>query len=142
MTHPASATPPWYDGSVRPQRQDETFGDGRRAASFTVSVVDSMHGRPAEGMAFRLMRKVAGNWEEQTHGHTDERGELPNVPRPVQAASGVYRIEFDLDGYFTSLGMAPFHPTLTVDFRVVDPSQHHGISVVITPYSAMSYRSR
>ena len=70
-----------------------------------------------------------------------ERGEFPSVLPPVHAASGVHRIELDLDGYFASLGMVAFHPTLTVDFRVVDPTQHHRISVLITPYSQVSYRS-
>ena len=141
MRHPPSASRHRYDGYDDRPEQDGALEDDRHVANFTISVVDSTHGRPAEGMAFRLMRKAAGNWQEQMHGHTDERGEFPNVLPPVRAASGVHRVELDLDGYFASLGMVAFHPTLTVDFRVVDPTQHHRISVMITPYSHMSYRS-
>jgi len=139
MSHPPLASPTWYG-----QNQQEQFEalEGRWAATnITICVVDSMHGRPAEGLAFRLQRKVGGEWQDQMQGHTDERGEVVGMLSPLAVTSGIYRVELDIDGYFASLGMVAFNPNVTMDFRVLDPTQQHHISILITPHSYLTYRS-
>jgi 5-hydroxyisourate hydrolase-like protein (transthyretin family) len=52
---------------------------------------------------------------------------------------GVYRIELDVDGYFASLGIAPFYPTITVSLRVQSPERSYTVPVLITPYAYLTY---
>jgi 5-hydroxyisourate hydrolase len=110
--------------------------------NISVSVINCMHGRPAEGVAVRLERKVGGEWVELAHGRTDENGWLGNWhPAPV-LGRGIYRLELDLDSYFGNLGIIPFHPSAIVAFRAVDPAQTYQLPVLATPYAIMTYGIR
>jgi 5-hydroxyisourate hydrolase-like protein (transthyretin family) len=131
--YPTLATHPSYHD------QHPTSADPARL-SITVSVVDTMHGWPADGVGVQLSRKVDGSWQAQAHGRTDETGIL--AVRPAEPAScGLYRVELDADSYFASLGIAAFYPTVTVLFRVLDPDDACHISILITPQSHLTYRS-
>ncbi|GAA4094918.1 MULTISPECIES: hydroxyisourate hydrolase [Actinomadura] len=110
--------------------------------SILVSVVDSMHGRPAEGVAVQLGSQIEGEWQEIAKGHTDEEGEFGAPSGELFLARGVHRLELDIDGYYTTLGLAPFYPRVTIDFRVSDPGERHHIPVVITPFACATYRAR
>jgi 5-hydroxyisourate hydrolase len=108
--------------------------------SVVVKAVDGTYGRPAVGISVRLARDVEGSWAEQQRGTTDEEGNIPQL-RSVQFAHGVYRLELDLDSYFSSMGITPFYPTVVMKFRIADPSQSYYISLVITPSAYCTYRA-
>ena len=112
----------------------------RAAMSFTVCVIDTMHGRPADGVAVRVERRVDGEWRGLVQGVTDETGGLAGVLSKLPVTCGVYRVELDVDGYFASLGIAAFHPVVSVVFRVGEPTGYH-IPILITPHSLQTYRS-
>lgn len=107
----------------------------------TVSVVDCAQGRPAEGVAGRLERRVDGVWTEQAKGRTDECGSITwgRVPSPAKC---VYRIELDVDQYFATLGIVPTHPWVTIVFRVLDPAADQHIPVLMTPHAHLTYGTR
>ncbi|HEY3734339.1 MAG TPA: hydroxyisourate hydrolase [Streptosporangiaceae bacterium] len=107
--------------------------------SVSVRVFDAMYGRPTIGMAVRLDRDLDGSWVEEKRDHTDDDGRIrhwANVP----LARGAYQLEFDLDGYFSSLGVMPSYPVVALRFRVLDPGQSHDISLLITPYAYFTYQ--
>ena len=107
--------------------------------SVSVHVFDAMYGRPTIGMNVRLDRDLDGTWIEERRDQTDEGGSISDwVNAPL--ARGSYQLEFDLDGYFSSLGVMPFYPVVTLRFRVLDPVQSHGISLLITPYAYFTYQ--
>ena len=104
-----------------------------------VTVIDGTYGRPATGVSVRLDREIEGSWAEQKWDMTDEEGNifrLGDAPFP----RGVYRLEFDLDSYFSSMGITPFYPVVSVKFRIAEPDQTHHISLLITPSAYCTYR--
>jgi 5-hydroxyisourate hydrolase len=107
--------------------------------SVSVTVVDCFYGRPVIGMSVRLDRDIDGSWIEQMRNQTGNDGcicEWSNSP----LARGLYRLEFDLDGYFTSLGIAPLYPVVTIRFRIPDPNHLCHISLLITPSAYFTYQ--
>ncbi|MGE5291021.1 MAG: hydroxyisourate hydrolase [Micromonosporaceae bacterium] len=107
--------------------------------SLTVRVIDCTYGRPVAGMPVRLERDVGRAWIEQVRSQTDDEGRLADwLPDPL--ARGVYRLEFDLDGYFASRGIAAFYPSITIVFRIADPNRAPCIPLLITSNAFMTYR--
>jgi 5-hydroxyisourate hydrolase len=103
--------------------------------SILVSVVDSMHGRPAEGVVVCLGGQVDGAWQEIIHGHTDEQGQFRDWYGELVLTRGMHRLQLDIDSYYATLGLAPYYPRVSIDFRVADPAERHHIPVQITPYA-------
>jgi 5-hydroxyisourate hydrolase len=106
-----------------------------------VRVVDGTYGRPAAGVSVRLDRDIEGRWVKQRSDVTDEQGEFSPL-HDTQLGRGVFRLEFDLDSYFTSMGITPFYPVVTMSFRIADPAQVHHISLIITPSAYHTYRQQ
>lgn len=107
--------------------------------SVLVHIVDGVHGRPVIGMSGRLDSRIDGAWVEQLRVKTDGRGTLSGSP-DWPLTRGLYQLELDLDGYFSSLGIIPFYPAITICFRIADPSYVHQISLLITPTAYMTYQ--
>ncbi len=105
-----------------------------------VKAIDGTYGRPAVGISVRLDRDIEGTWTEQQRDTTDEEGDVSRL-RDIQFVQGVYRLEFDLDSYFSSMGITPFYPTVSMKIRVADPGQSYYISLVITPSAYYTYRA-
>jgi 5-hydroxyisourate hydrolase len=109
------------------------------AMTVSVRVIDGTYGRPATGVSVRLDRDIEGSWTEQKWDVTDEEGNIAKLC-DAQFTRGVYRLEFDLDSYFSSMGVTPFYPVVTMKFRIADPGQNHHISLLITPSAYCTYR--
>ena len=107
--------------------------------SVSVHVINAVYGRPVIGMSARLDSQIDGAWIEQLRVKTDDKGDVSGWP-DWSVARGLYRLELDLDGYFSSLGITPFYPAITIRFRIIDPSYEHHISILITPSSYMTYQ--
>jgi 5-hydroxyisourate hydrolase len=107
--------------------------------SVVVKAIDGTYGRPAVGISVQLFRDIEGSWAEQQRGMTDEEGHIAQL-RDIPFEHGMYRLEFDLDSYFSSMGITPFYPTVVMKFRIADPSQGYYISLVITPSAYCTYR--
>jgi 5-hydroxyisourate hydrolase-like protein (transthyretin family) len=89
---------------------------------------------PVIEMSVRLYRKIDGTWTEQWRDVTDESG---RASTSVNSSSGpwICRLEFDVDGYFFTLGAIPFYPMISISFRIFNPAQPYCISVLVTPYA-------
>lgn len=104
-----------------------------------VSVTDCLNGQPAIGMSVRLYRRVDGTWLERRRDRTGEDGRISgwsDLPR-INCA---YRLEFDLDEYFSSLGVASLYPGITIDFRITDITYSRFIFLLVTPSSYFTYQ--
>jgi 5-hydroxyisourate hydrolase len=106
--------------------------------SVSVHVIDGVYGRPVIGMSVRLDRHIDGSWIEQLRDKTDDDGVSGGPSAPVER--GVYRLELDLDGYFSSLGITPFYPAINIVFRIGDPNYSYRISLLITPSAFTTYQ--
>lgn len=78
-----------------------------------------------------------------TRAATTGRSSRP--PPPTTAASaisapppaGVYRLVFDTE---SCLGADCFLPEVTVTFRITDPTAHHHVPVLLSPFAYSTYR--
>lgn|SRR5487761_1398470 len=109
--------------------------------SITITAIDCLHGHPAAGVLVQLARRNDHGWREPSKGCTDDTGNVGSWDPEPKLERGVYRVELDLDGYFATLGIAPFMPTAVASFRVLDSSEPCRITLLVTPYTTIAYRS-
>ncbi|HEV2450675.1 MAG TPA: hydroxyisourate hydrolase [Streptosporangiaceae bacterium] len=105
----------------------------------SVRVFDCMCGKPPIGLSVRLDREFDGAWITEKKDLTDHDGRINDwVDSPLPR--GAYKLEFDLDSYFSSLGVMSFYPVVALSFRVFDPNRLLDISLLITPYAYFTYQ--
>ena len=106
--------------------------------TLSTHVLDAMHGRPAVGMAIRLLQGEQLLFE----GATDADGRCPAL-RDVVLAAGSYRLTFAVADYFRGQGVdlpqPPFLDIVPVDFGMADGAHHH-VPLLASPYSYSTYR--
>ena len=105
----------------------------------TTHVLDLANGRPAGGVAIRLLRD--GQLLARTETNADGRCDGPLV-HALEA--GVYRLEFDVGDYFRRQGMVlpdpAFVDTAVIEFGVADPAVHYHVPLLVSPYGYSTYR--
>lgn len=109
--------------------------------SVSVQVVNGVYGLAAAGLAVRLDRADGGGWTEVARAKTDDDGHVSTWQSAIDSP-GAYRLEFGTDSYFTSLGITPFYPVVTVEFRLPDPGYPHQVRLLLTPWSFLAYWQR
>lgn len=102
----------------------------------SIRLFDCGYGRPAADMLISVSRDLDGTWHEEVSGRTGEDGYLAAPPLATMAR-GVYRLEAHLDEYFAGIGITPFHPKITVVFRVADVTVSHYIPLLFTQHAYM-----
>ena len=109
----------------------------RRMSSLSTHVLDTAHGRPAEGVVLRLMSDAGLLFS----GRTDADGRLRDLP-PL--APGRYRLEFAVADYFRGMGVVladpPFLDLITIDFGVGEADAHYHVPLLVSPYGYSTYR--
>lgn len=103
--------------------------------SVSTHVLDAVSGRPAAGMAVVLERRSRDGWDEVTARTTDADGRVPDLGPATDA--GVFRLRFDVEGYH---GVHAFYPEVTITFRVADPTAHHHVPLLLSPFAYSTYR--
>ncbi len=103
-------------------------------------VLDTAQGQPARGVRVVLGRASAdGSWTLAGEGVTDTNGRIAQLlagDEPLQA--GAYRLTFFTGEYFE--GQQHFHPEVTVQFLVRDPTTHYHVPLLLSPYGYTTYR--
>lgn len=102
--------------------------------SVSVQVLDVVYGRSAAGVRARLERPAGEGWTVAARAETDGEGRILDW-LDEKLEQGAYRIVFDSDSYFASLGISAAYPEINVLFRVQDESDSCQIQVQLAPYS-------
>lgn len=108
-------------------------------------VLDTATGRPGVGVALRLYRHDAGNWQLvcETATNRDGRTDAPLLA-DAQVQPGRYRIVFDAGDYFRRCGVAmpepPFVDQVTIDFGLAEPGGSYHVPLLVSPWSYATYR--
>ena len=102
--------------------------------TLSTHVLDTASGEPAPGVAVRLERQHDGAWLELAAGVTDADGRLRDWVPTEHWHSGTYRLVFD------TAGRSPFFPEVSVVFFVAEPSRHHHVPLLLSPYGYTTYR--
>jgi 5-hydroxyisourate hydrolase len=107
--------------------------------TFSTHVLDTMHGRPAAGLALVL----SGPNGEMKRGTTDADGRCPDLA-PAGLAPGKYAIRFSVADYYRALGVdlpdPPFLDEVNVDFGIAADGGHYHVPLLVSPYGYSTYR--
>ena len=109
-------------------------------------VLDTMHGRPAAGMAVELHR-LSGDGSGRLKAfalNADGRsGDGPLLDAAAMAA-GRYRLVFSVAAYFRACGVQlpepPFIDVVQLDFGIADANGHYHVPLLVSPWSYSTYR--
>jgi 5-hydroxyisourate hydrolase len=107
-----------------------------------VQTLDSVYGRSAAGVKARLERANHSGWQVQAEAETDGEG-CVGAWRGLAFTRGLYRIDFDSDRYFVSLGISAAYPEISVKFRMQDDGDPHDIQakivLLLSPFAYSTY---
>ncbi len=108
----------------------------RVTVEIMVSVLDGMHGRPAEGVQVSLVIRQVGEPAIRVGGLTSSRG---NFRYSSGAEGQVYAencgVLIDVDAYFTSLGIVAGYKQIALQVRLANTDDECHIVTIITPFA-------
>ena len=102
--------------------------------SVSTHVLDSVLGRPAAGVAVRLL---AGE-EPIAEGVTDADGRCRLTEEAT--AAGPHRLVFATGPWFAAQDRAAFYPEVVLTFDVREPAEHHHVPLLLAPFAYSTYR--
>jgi 5-hydroxyisourate hydrolase len=109
-------------------------------------VLDTMHGKPAAGMALALFKVKDGQAAllQSLVLNTDGRNPGGPLIESAQLQPGTYRLVFEVAAYFKACGVQlpepPFLAQVTIDFGIADSRQHYHVPLLVSPWSYSTYR--
>ncbi|KAF7599792.1 MAG: hydroxyisourate hydrolase [Candidatus Dactylopiibacterium carminicum] len=106
-------------------------------------VLDTAHGCPAAGMAYRLCE--AGSGQVLREGVTNADGRCDGPLLAGEAfVPGRYELRFAVADYFRAKGVTlpepPFLEEVTLAFGVADATAHYHVPLLVSPWSYSTYR--
>lgn len=112
-------------------------------AGISTHVLDTMHGRPAAGMALRFYRAEDTAPLKALTTNADGRTDGPLMDGAA-LEPGRYRIAFEVGAYFAALGAAlpdpPFLDVVEIRFGVGAADQKYHVPLLVSPWSYSTYR--
>ena len=102
--------------------------------SVSTHVLDSVLGRPAAGVAVRLL---AGD-DLVAEGVTDADGRCRLTEEAT--ATGAHRLVFATGPWFAAQDRAAFYPEVVLTFEVREPAEHHHVPLLLAPFAYSTYR--
>ncbi|MBX2802248.1 MAG: hydroxyisourate hydrolase [Myxococcales bacterium] len=109
-------------------------------SAITTHVLDTARGRPAQGVPIVLERQEAHGFVEVSQGRTDADGRVADLLGARSLQTGVWRLTFDTDAYFATLGVPAFYPEVRICFRVARADEHHHVPLLLAPFGYSTYR--
>lgn len=113
-------------------------------AGITTHVLDTALGRPAAAVPITLEVRsvdVPSGWTQVGRGVTDGDGRLRDLTSDHAMRAATYRITFDTAAYFAAQSTtAFFYPAVSIEFSVVDPTQHFHVPLLVSPFGYSTYR--
>ena len=110
-------------------------------SGLTTHILDTAHGRPAGGVAVRLMRD--GEVLVRTSTNADGRCDSPLLS-PAAMTAGAYRLEFEVGAYFRGAGVAlpdpAFLDVVAIEFGIADTAAHYHVPLLVSPFGYSTYR--
>jgi 5-hydroxyisourate hydrolase len=102
--------------------------------SVSTHVLDAVEGRPASGIAVRLLvgESVVAD------GVTDRDGRCRLTEEAT--APGPHRLVFATGPWFTEQGRETFWPEVVLTFVVREPAEHHHVPLLLSPFAYSTYR--
>jgi 5-hydroxyisourate hydrolase len=102
--------------------------------TLSTHVLDTGLGEPAPGIPVRLEVAHDGGWVALAEGVTDADGRLRDWVSDDDWHAGTYRLTF------ATAARSVFFPEVSVVFFVAEPSRHHHVPLLLSPYGYTTYR--
>ncbi|KAA0714587.1 5-hydroxyisourate hydrolase [Triplophysa tibetana] len=108
----------------------------------TTHVLNIAKGVPGANMTISLYRldPVSSVWNELTTRLTNEDGRCLGLITKETFIAGVYKMHFETEKYWNSLGEISFYPFVEVVFTVTDASQKYHVPLLLSRFSYSTYR--
>ncbi len=106
----------------------------------TTHVLDTAHGKPAAGVVVVLEQETGQGWARVGAGTTDADGRQRALLAPGRLTEGVYRLHFEVGGYFRAVGVEAFWRDVTIEFVVRDAAAHYHVPLLVSPFGYSTYR--
>jgi 5-hydroxyisourate hydrolase len=103
--------------------------------TMSTHVLDAAAGVPAAGLPVRLERHDGDGWTTVRECTTDADGRVSDLA--TELVVGDYRVVFDI---VALRGPETFYPEVVVTVRVKDPSAHHHVPLLLSPFAYTTYR--
>lgn len=110
--------------------------------SFSTHVLDAARGCPASRVPVLLRIAERAGWQILAEGVTDADGRYryADPAAPGEFPAGRYRVDFDTGSYYSASGQVGFYPEVSVTFEVTDPTAHHHVPLLLSPFAYSTYR--
>jgi 5-hydroxyisourate hydrolase len=106
--------------------------------NISTHVLDGTYGKAAAGVRAYLARADGVDWITIGSAETNTDGYIEEW-RSRRLRHGLYRMVFDSDEYFASLGGMPAYPEVTVIFRVTSEARTLLVQITLSPNSYSAY---
>jgi 5-hydroxyisourate hydrolase len=105
-------------------------------------ILDLSRGVGAAGVRVTLeVAGAGGAWTPLGSAPTGADGRVANLlPAGAALSAGTHRLRFATADYWRALSLTAFHPLIEVTFSVTDPSRHHHLPLLISPFGYSTYR--
>lgn len=114
-------------------------------ARLSTHVLDTMHGRPAAGVAVALyaLGGAAPRLVKTAVTNADGRTDAPLLAG-AEVVAGDYELTFAVGAYFAAQGVVlpqpAFLDVVPVRFGIADPAGHYHVPLLVSPWSYSTYR--
>ncbi len=111
-------------------------------APITTHVLDISVGKAAQGVPVTLERRGdQGQWMTLKQATTNSDGRVEDLlERGSRAEKGTYRLSFGIEAYYLSRSVTTFYPEASVVFVIREPSEHHHVPLLLSPFGFSTYR--
>jgi len=113
-------------------------------ASLSTHVLDTVQGRPAQGVVIDLhiLNNGARSHLKSTSTNSDGRPVDSLSGNPL--APGIYELTFHAGDYFRAAGVQlpdpPFLDDIVIRFGIGDPAAHYHVPLLLSMYGYSTYR--
>lgn len=108
-------------------------------SAITTHVLDTGLGRPAGAVPVRLERVTDDHPTVLAEASTNDDGRIPDLG-PDTVEPGTYRLVFDVAAYSAATGQSCFFPEVSITFALTDPTTHHHVPLLLSPFAYSTYR--
>jgi 5-hydroxyisourate hydrolase len=113
-------------------------------ASLSTHVLDTVHGKPAEGVVVELHRVTGDSRQVLKKTVTNKDGRPLDPLSGNELVPGVYELRFMAGDYFQRSGLKlpdpPFLDDVILRFGIADPTGHYHVPLLLSAYGYSTYR--
>merc|ERR1712093_774825 len=114
---------------------------GKLKSPITCHVLDSTAGRPGANIKIRMDQLGQTGFTHVATGETDGDGrDGVLLPGTKLDKNSIFKLTFYTKEYFLAQNKESFYPFVEVVFEIKEPSEHHHIALLLSPFSYTTYR--